>query len=52
MPDEPHEQPTTPEDLGRTYAAMVGEQAWQADMPAEAVAAPIEDATPPAPLMS
>jgi segregation and condensation protein B len=43
MSDEPHEQPTTPEDLGRTYAAMLGEE------PA-AIAEPAEPATPPSPL--
>ena len=25
MPDEPIDQPTTPEDLGRTFAAMLGD---------------------------
>lgn len=45
MPDELHE-PTTPEDLGRTYAAMLGEGAWQADLPPEPP--PVEEpATPP-----
>ena len=43
------DQPTTPEDLGRTYAAVLGEGAWQADLPSEAP--PIEaPAAPPAPL--
>ncbi len=45
MPDETHEQPTTPEDLGRTYAAMLGEGAWQADLPSEPPLA--EEAAPP-----
>lgn len=45
MPDEIHEQPTTPEDLGRTYAAMLGEEAWHAESPP---AQPVEEpATPP-----
>jgi segregation and condensation protein B len=39
MPDE---VPTTPEDLGRTYAAMMGEAGWQSDAPADAA-----PATPP-----
>jgi segregation and condensation protein B len=42
----PEEQPTTPEDLGRTYAAMLGEEAW----PAESAPAVEESATPPSPL--
>jgi segregation and condensation protein B len=50
MADEPHEQPTTPEDLGRTYAAMLGE-----DVPSPAMSEAIgggldEPATPPQPL--
>ncbi|MSQ93784.1 MAG: SMC-Scp complex subunit ScpB [Gemmataceae bacterium] len=45
MPDQPIEQPTTPEDLGRTYAAMLGEEAWQTEV---APAPPVEEpATPP-----
>jgi segregation and condensation protein B len=43
------QEPTTPEDLGRTYAAMLGEGAWDSDMPPEAPA-PEEPATPPPPL--
>lgn len=47
---EPHEQPTTPEDLGRTYAAMLGEEAWPVDAPPEEPAPPNEDSAPPPPL--
>lgn len=44
------EQPTTPEELGRTYAAMLGEEAWQADLPPEEPTAPVaEEVTPPSP---
>jgi len=45
MSDEAHE-PTTPEDLGRTYAAIVGDDVWQADVPPEPPAVE-EPATPP-----
>ena len=45
MPDEHHDEPTTPEDLGRTYAAMLGEGGWQADLPPEPPVA--EPVTPP-----
>lgn len=49
MPDELHE-PTTPEDLGRMYAEMMGEGPWQADMPAAEAAPADEPDTPPPPL--
>lgn len=35
MIDEPPDDLTTPEDLSRTYSAMLGDGAWQADLPAE-----------------
>jgi len=51
MPEENHEQATTPEDLGRTYAAMLGEVGWQVDEPATPPGPPIarggEDYAPP-----
>ena len=43
MSDEPHDLPTTPDELAHSYAAMFG------DAPPEA-ALPEEPATPPAPL--
>jgi segregation and condensation protein B len=43
MSDERHEQPTTPEDLGRTYAAMLGEEPT-------AITESSEPGTPPPPL--
>ncbi len=49
MPDQPHDAPTTPEDLGRTYAAILGDVPWQADVPPEPPP-PEEPETPPAPL--
>jgi len=55
MPEHPDATPgETSEDLGRTYAAMLGEQAWQVDMPEE-VAPPAgaegaADAVPPSPV--
>jgi segregation and condensation protein B len=43
------DDPTTPEDLGRTYANIVGDGPWQADVPPEPP--PVEEpATPPPPL--
>ena len=45
MPDQPHEQPTTPEDLGRTYAAILGQEA----LPPEP-APQVEETTPPSAL--
>ena len=33
MPDELHAPPTTPEDLGRTYAAIAGDAVWHTDVP-------------------
>ena len=46
MPDELHD-PTTPEDLGRMYAAMVGDKA----SPAEAPPSQQEDPPTPPPLL-
>ncbi len=43
MPDQPIEQPTTPEDLGRTYAAIVGDEPWSP----EPTQAPADATTPP-----
>jgi segregation and condensation protein B len=45
MPDDIHAPPTTPEDLGRSYAAMVGDGVWQAEPPPAD-----EPAAPPPPL--
>ena len=48
MSDEPLEQLTTPEDLGRTYAAMLGEVAWPVATPPDRPAPSAEEpATPP-----
>src|SRR6476469_2656735 len=44
MPER--DEPTTPEELGRTYAAMLGDDVWQADVPPEPPAA-AESETPP-----
>lgn len=49
MPEEIHEQPTTPEDLGRTYAAMLGEGAWQTDFSPESLHE--EEAASPPPVL-
>jgi segregation and condensation protein B len=49
MPDEPHEQPTTPEDLGRTYAAMLGEEPASPILSA-ANGGSIEESAPPSAL--
>jgi segregation and condensation protein B len=47
MPEE-MSLPPTPEELGRTYAAIVGDGAWHANVPADP---PTEElATPPPPL--
>jgi segregation and condensation protein B len=51
MPDHLQEQPTTPEALGQTYAAMLGDEAWQNDAaPERPTASAEEHTTPPAPL--
>jgi len=48
MPDE---QPMTPEALGRTYAALFGDEACQVDVAPEQSTPPVEQpATPPPPL--
>jgi segregation and condensation protein B len=45
------EQPMTPEALGRTYAALLGDEACQADVAPEQSTPPVEEpATPPPPL--
>jgi segregation and condensation protein B len=44
MPDE---HPTMPEDLGRTYAEMLGEEAWQVDAPPQEPAPPAQELAPP-----
>src|SRR5581483_12454962 len=46
MPDEPNQ---TPEELGRTYAAALGDTAWHADLPEGELPAPAptEEAPPP-----
>src|SRR5215212_3814934 len=46
MPEE-NEQPSTPEDLGRTYAAMLGEAGWQVDEPPPPTPVAEEPASPP-----
>ena len=45
MSDEHPDQPTTPEDLGRTYAQVMGEGAWQGEAPA--VLSESEPSAPP-----
>jgi segregation and condensation protein B len=51
MPDEPHEQPTTPEDLSQTYAAMLGEEVASPTMSAAIGGGSAEEPqTPPSPL--
>ena len=47
MSDQPHEQLTTPEDLSRTYAAMLGEEV-SSPTPSEAIGESEE--TPPQPI--
>ncbi len=49
MPEERQEQSTTSEDLGRTYAAMLGDAGWQVDESAAPVVAE-EPAAPPPPM--
>jgi segregation and condensation protein B len=44
-----NEQSTTPADLGRTYAAMLGEAGWQVDEPPPTPVAE-EPASPPPPM--
>ena len=43
------EQPMTPEALRRTYAALLGDEACQVDVPAVQSAPPLEEPAPPPP---
>jgi segregation and condensation protein B len=43
------EDQTTPEDLSRSYAAMLGDESWETDVPAVVAALPCDSGAPPAP---
>jgi segregation and condensation protein B len=50
MPEDTAPEPASPEDLGRSYAALLSEGAWDVEPPPGLPAEPGADASPPSPL--